>query len=127
MKYSINFESDYNWYLSVANFFNFDGTDEYYNKKGIKIIQHNDNGLTAKECFYLYDSQGIIKETKEPDLLRILLKTKGSVNLHIKMYAEDRAKGYLPRKEFEEICKECNATQWFIDAVNNQAYKYITK
>jgi hypothetical protein len=124
MKYSKKFERDYKWYLSVSDKFNFDGTNEYHNKKGIDLIQFKENGKTAKECFYLYDSEGKIKPTKEPKELKQLYKTKGSVNLHIKMYAEDRAKGYLPKVEFEDIVKELNAPDWFVKAVENQKRKY---
>ena len=124
MKFSKKFESDYNWYLSVAHIFNFDGCDNYYNKKGVRLIQYSEEGLTAKECFYLYDSQGVIKQTREAGLLEIILKTKGSVNLHIKMYAEDRAKGYLPKIEFEDMVKELDPPDWFIDAVESQKKKY---
>tara|TARA_R110001632_G_C11054583_1_gene385067 strand:+ start:142 stop:531 length:390 start_codon:yes stop_codon:yes gene_type:complete len=124
MKYSKNFERDYNWYLSVSDIFSFDGTKDYYNKKGIELIQFDENGKTAKECFYLYDTNGVVKPTCEPDKLKTLLKTKGSVNLHIKMYAEDRAKGYLPKIEFDKICAEYDFPSWFIDAVENQKKKY---
>ena len=124
MKYSKKFEQDYNWYLSVSELFNFDGCDCYINKKGKDVIQYDSDGLTAKECFYLYDSRGETRKTKEPKELHLLLKTKGSVNLHIKMYAEDRAKGRLPKIEFESMVKEFNAPDWFYDAVENQKYKY---
>ena len=67
----------------------------------------------------------IIKPTYEPNKLKTLLKTKGSVNLHIKMYAEDRAKGYLPKIEFDKICTEYDLPSWFIDAVENQKKKYF--
>lgn len=124
MKYSKKFEKDYKWYLSVSDVFSFDGTKDYYSKKGIDLIQFDENGKTAKECFYLYDTNGIIKPTCEPDKLKTLLKTKGSVNLHVKMYAEDRAKGYLPKIEFDKICTEYDLPSWFINAVENQKKKY---
>ena len=124
MKYSKKFERDYKWYVSVADIFSFDGTRDYYNKKGIKLIQFNENGKTAKECFYLYDTSGIVKTTCEPDKLKTLLRAKGSVNLHIKMYAEDRAKGYLPKIEFDKICNEYDLPIWFVNAVENQKKKY---
>lgn len=124
MKYSKKFEDDYTWYISVSNKLNFDGCNHYFNKKGIDLIQLDINGVSAKQSFYMYDSQGIILPTSEPEELKKLLKTKGSVNLHIKMYAEDRAKGYLPKVEFEKIYKELNAPAWFIDAVEKQKYKY---
>ena len=124
MKYSKKFEKDYQWYLSVSHAFNFDGKEHYTTKKGVNLIRYDENGKTAKECFYLYDSQGIIETTKEPDKLKTLYKTKGSVNLHIKMYAEDRAQGLLPKIEFEKICKEFNVPDWFRNAVENQKGKY---
>ena len=124
MKYSSKFERDYAWLLSVSYKFCFDGCGHYYNKKGVDLIQFDENGFTAKKCFYLYDSSGVIKQTREPEELHRLLKTKGSTNLHIKMYAQDRAKGYLPKIEFEEICKELNAPNWFIEAVEQQKKKY---
>ena len=61
MKYSKKFERDYNWYLSVSHIFFFDGTNEYFNKKGVDLIQFDENGKTAKECFYLYDTNGYNK------------------------------------------------------------------
>lgn len=60
----------------------------------------------------------------EREELERLLKTKGSVNLHIKMYAEDRAKGYLPKVEFDKICSEYDLPSWFIGAVERQKFKY---
>lgn len=124
MKFSENFERDYKWYLEVSKIFNFDGKVSYYNKKGDNLIIPSNSGLKAKECFYLYDTRGIIKPTREPEKLKTLLKTKGSVNLHIKMYAEDRAKGILPKILFNEMCEEFNAPDWFKEAVEKQKSKY---
>lgn len=128
MKYSKKFERDYKWYLSVSDFFTFDGASEYFNKKGVDMIQYDKDGLSAKECFYLFDSMGKIKPTREPEKLHKLYKTKGSVNLHIQMYAEDRASGVLPKALFkEEICDEINPPKWFIKAVEKQKYNYYEK
>ncbi|MDG1950205.1 MAG: hypothetical protein P8J32_05340 [bacterium] len=124
MKYSSRFERDYEWYMSVSDIFCFDGCKHYFNKKGQDLVQFDKNGFTAKKCFYLYDSSGVIKHTREPEELLRILKTKGSTNLHIKMYAEDRARGYLPKIEFEIICDEINAPDWFIEAVEQQKKKY---
>ena len=101
MKFSKRFEKDYEWFKSMVDVFSFDGNEHYTNKKGVDIIQHDTKGNTAKECFYLYDSQGKIKPTSEPNKLKQLLKVKGSINLQIQMYAEDRARGYLPRIQFD--------------------------
>lgn len=125
MKYSPKFESDYTWFQSISALFCFDGVNEYYNKIGKPIIVPSSQGVTAKEAFYLYDSQGIIKPTSEPDKLRTLLKTKGSVNLHIKMYAEDLAQGYLLMADFRELINEIKAPMWFESAVINQMQKIV--
>lgn len=124
MKYKSNFERDFNWYLSVRNTFNFDGSENYFNKKGINIIQKDKSGVSGKEAFYQWDSNGVIKPTKHPNILRTLLKVKGSCNLHIKMYAEDRAGCILSKFEFLDICNELNAPQWFINSVETQKMKY---
>ena len=123
-KYSDSFKRDFSWYLSVRHIFNFDGNHSYFNKKGENIIQFDKNGVDGKKAFFDYDSSGRITKTKHPNLLHVLLKTKGSVNLHIKMYAEDRAKGVLPKILFEEICKEYNTPTWFAEAVEKQKFKY---
>jgi hypothetical protein len=60
----------------------------------------------------------------EPVLFKKLLNTKASINLHIKMYAEDRARGYLPKIEFDDMCREIYFPNWFINAVESQKYKY---
>ena len=127
MNFPKKFESDYNWFLSVSDKFAFDGTNEYFNKKGNPVIVENPSGISAKEAFYLWDSQGVIKPTNDPQNLLKLLKTKGSVNLHIKMYAEDRASGILGREEFEQMAHSINAPQWFINAVERQKWKYYNQ
>ncbi len=120
MKYSKTFERDYSWFLSVMDFFGFDGRSDYINKHGKEIVVSDTNGVSAKEAFYLFDSQGIIKPTKEPNELRWLLKVKGSINLHIEMYANDLDRGYLLMEDFKSIAAEIKAPQWFLDAVFNQ-------
>ena len=126
MKYSNKFEKDYEWYLSVKDKFNFDGVAVHLNKYGKPIIISDPDGKDAKYCFYVYDAMGKIVPTSEPIKLQDLLRVKGSINLHIKMYAEDRAKGILPKVLFDEIVKEINAPQWFVDAVETQKFKYYS-
>lgn len=122
-KYNSNFERDFKWYLSMRHVFNFDGTNIYYNKKGENIIQFDRKGVDGKEAFFQYDSNGIIKPTKHPNLLHTLLKTKGSCNLHIKMYSEDRAACLLTKMEFNKLCEQFKSPQWFNEAVENQKLK----
>jgi hypothetical protein len=42
----------------------------------------------------------------------------------IKEWAQDRAKGYLPKIEFEKITKEYNLLPWMVEAVEKQKYKF---
>lgn len=123
-KYKKEFERDFNWYLSMRHKFNFDGKCSYHNKKGQDIIVYDKNGVTGKEAFYQWDSNGKIIPTKHPNILHTLLKTKGSVNLHIKMYSEDRAKGLLPLIELRAFCIKYKCPKWFKDAIEEQKYKY---
>jgi hypothetical protein len=124
-KYSENYERDYKWYLSMRHVFNFDGSNAYYNKKGENIIQPNKNGVDGKEAFFQWDSNGQIKPTKHPNILHTLLKVKGSCNLHIKMYAEDRAACNFSGLEFRALCIKFKAPYWFREAVENQKFKYL--
>ncbi len=124
MKFSDNFDRDFRWYLSVRHMFNFDGCAKYFDKKGNDIIVYNKNGASAKECFYKWDTNGKILPTKHPNILHTLLKTKGSVNLHIKMFAEDRANGCYPLIEFKDFCKKYKVPLWFIDSVEKQKFKH---
>lgn len=119
MKYSKNFERDYNWYLNNKEIFNFDGTIDTEGK-----IIYDDNGKTAKECFKAFDEMGKTIPTKEPELLFQIHKCKGAINFNIKMWSEDRGKGNLGSIEFKEIAKEFNLLDWMVTAVEHQKYKY---
>ena len=123
-KYNKNFQRDVKWYLSMRNILNFDGCSEYINKKGKSIIIYDKNGVNGIEAFFQYDSNGIIKPTKHVNLLHTLLKVKGSVNLHIKMYSEDRAKNILSLNELKELSETFKAPEWFYLSVEKQKLKY---
>lgn len=122
-KYNHNFERDFKWYLSMRHKFNFDGAVGYWNKKGEPIVQYDRNGVDGKEAFFQWDSNGKIKPTKHPNLLHTLLKTKGSTNLHIKMYAEDRVACNMGFIEFRALCIHFKAPMWFREAVERQKVK----
>lgn len=110
MKYSANFLRDFNWYLKVRHVFTFDGQPE-------RDIIYDRGGIDGRRAFYFFDSVGRLKPTRHPNLLKALLKTKGSVNLHIKMYKEDRLKGLLSPVEFRGMCIKWKAPKWFYNAV----------
>lgn len=117
-KYSQNFLRDLRWFLKMRNTFNFDGQIE-------EDIPYKSNGMDFMAAFLKYDAQGKLVPTRHPTTLKRLIKVKGGVNLHIKMYAQDRARGYLPGVLFEELCKEIEAPDWFIKAVENQKKRYL--
>lgn len=123
MKYSKEFERDFKWYLSMRHKFNFDGSNNYTDKKGRELIIYDKKGVSGKEAFYIRDSRGKIVPTKHPNLLKCLYKTKGSVNLHIKMYAEDIASYNWNKLEMRALCIKFKAPNWFREAIVNQSNK----
>lgn len=123
MKYSQRFETDYNWYLKYYNIFNFDAEICRRNKNGDKVVVSDSNGKSAKECFYLWDSKGLITPCREAEELEKILRCKGAINFNIKMWAEDRGKGFLGKLEFDEIIKEYKLLDWMINAVEMQKFK----
>lgn len=87
-------------------------------------VQYDPEGVNAIDAFIGIDSYGVVKPTRHPTLLFNLLNVKASINLHIKMYAEDRANGRLPKIMFEEIAKEYEFLRWMVEAVENQKAQY---
>lgn len=120
MKYTANFTRDFNWYLSVRKLFNFSG-DVLRDKKGGELkITHTVTGVTGKHAFKVYDSEGLLLPTKHPNILFSALKAKASANFHIKMYANDRSKGFLSGIELKDLLQEIKAPEWFCRAIENQ-------
>lgn len=117
-QYSESFERDYAFYLKNIEEFTFCGT---------LLPKHqaipNDNGLSAKEVFYLIDSQGKNKECCEPELLDKLLLCKAGVNFQIKQWAEGRHDATLPKSELTEYLEKINAPEWVGVAVEKQRLK----
>lgn len=83
-----------------------------------------EKNITLNTVFYLYDSQGKLEPSTEPELLQQVLLCKESINFQIKQWSKDRAKGYLPKIEFEKIVKEYELLPWMINAVERQKFKY---
>lgn len=123
-KYSTEFIRDFNWFIKMRHKFNFDGKSDYFDKIGNSVVVYDNGGCSAMESFHAWDSNGVIKPTKQPTLLRAILKTKGSVNLHIKMYAEDRACCNMSLIELRGLCIKFKAPHWFREAVERQKTKY---
>lgn len=101
----------FKWLISVRNIFDFDGRLPKHD------IVYDPNGINGYDCFYQLDTHGKLYPTKHPEMVRRLVRTKGSVNLHIKLYKEGRQDGTLPAIDFAKIVKEYNLPKWFIKAV----------
>lgn len=123
MIYSDNFNRDWDWYSYNHKEFNFSGSQFDYPRKH-KMVVYDKNGVDAKEAFYNWETYGEITPTKHPRILKAILKAKASINLNIKMWAEDRGNGLLPGIEFKQMAREIPLLDWMIEAVENQKLKY---
>ena len=125
-KYSKKF--DLIWFYLLVNYkiFNFSGSHFDYPSKYQNVLYSND-GVSAKESFFAWESNGEIVPTKQVLLLKAILKAKSSINLNIKMWAEDRASGLLPKIIFKKMIREDNIPNWVVSAVEKQKFKYYEK
>lgn len=128
-KYSNKFERDYNFYINNLDKFNFCGKrdEDFLDKHGHKLVVYDVNGVTAKRAFLNYESQGIISETFEPELLLKLHKCKASIHFHIILWGSGRGDGTFPRIEWEEYAKEAGLLKWILKAVDQQMWIYRDK
>jgi hypothetical protein len=118
-KYKTNFERDWAFYVDNSSVFTFSGKP---------LITHpfKATGVSAKEAFYIKDSTGKVIATKELTLLQKVFNVKASINLQIKMWAEDLAMGILHIQDLWYIKKEYNPPDWVFDAIVQQSKKYAT-
>jgi hypothetical protein len=95
--------------------FSFDGGN-------LEEILFDKDGLTAKEVFFLYETRGEIEPTKEVDLFQKLVRTKGSINLHLKMWVDGVCEGDFTKEElFSGFIGEI--PEWAHISFNNQVLK----
>ena len=134
MKFSKNFERDYNWYLKYKDVFAFSGSPQKGIKRGDKY--------TAKEAFYLFDSQGKTVATVEPELLQQIFKCKEGINFQIKQWVEGLSDYNFPfvnvdiflnTKDLvwksdgtftkESIIEQYELLPWMVEAIKRQREK----
>jgi len=107
------------YFLRNRNVFTFSG-----NEIECEIVFKRD-GVNSFKAFRLYDEKGFRSiETKHPETLKRLIKTKASLTFQIKQWAESRADGTLPRFLFNEMIEEMELPEWVINAVETQKFKY---
>lgn len=98
--------------------------DWNFKLNGQNKIIYDKNGIDGIRAFYELDTNGKVFPTKHPNILNSLLITKGCINLHIQMHAEDWATGLFPGLEFRALCIKLKAPHWFMEAVEHQKFKY---
>lgn len=80
MKYTKKFNDYYEFYLLNSSYFNFCGREI--------CVEYSCNGVSAKEAFYQFDTNGKHVATSEIDEYTNVMRCKASINFHIKMWAE---------------------------------------
>ena len=113
-KFSIRFEEDYLFYLANKDKFKFCGTD-------VQEFPFDENGIDAKEAFYIFDSTGNRKPTNQPDLVKQLIICKKAVNWQIKQWVLGWHDMLEPLSTYikEFICPP----DWVTKSINNQLLK----
>jgi hypothetical protein len=132
MKFSNEFERDYNFYLENKDVFTFSGSDakktygiQLPGEKGTFAIPYSEQGKSAKICFHKLDGAGKKVPCSEPQLLIEILTCKGSLNLNIKTWAQSRSEYTLSKGELSEMMISLKAPEWVFKAVENQKDKII--
>lgn len=115
-KYSNQFNRDYDFYHSVKDVFTFSG-------RAI-VVPNDPEGVDGKECFYIKETTGKIVPSCEPILAQAVLQCKGSINLHIAMYAKSLTLGLTTLYELrQDVLNKYNCPEWVETAIQKQAYK----
>lgn len=79
-------------------------------------------GYSALECWWAKDTHGKTLPCREPDLLEKVTRSKQSVNLQVKMWAEDIADGLI--LQYAELVEYTRGwPEWVVRAVMHQAGK----
>lgn len=107
---------------------------EFYRKTPLDMIGHevgveavaDSSGYTALECWWARDTHGETLPCREPELLAKVIRSKQSVNLQVKLWAEDVADGMLLRQA--ELVEYVHGwPSWVLRAVLEQAAKIATQ
>jgi hypothetical protein len=125
LKYSKRFEEDFELYWRLRHKFTFAPFDVLKNRPWLEPK----TTLDVKQAFFQFDTHGKLFAIADQQGLVQTIAAKASLNFHIKMYAEDRAKGELGRVDLLDIQREYELPDWFIDSVEKQKvkhYRYVT-
>jgi hypothetical protein len=115
MRYSANFEKDFNFYMANKEKFIFCGEQ-------VAPFPFAANGPSAKEAFYKFDSTGKILACAEPELATALLRCKKAINFQLKQWVEGYDDCLIAIHEYlTEFLGE--APPWIERAFRNQRAK----
>ena len=102
IKYSDEFNRDWLFYDS-------EHTPKYWylllSKDGNLLVVPNQQGKTAKECFWLFDSLGYIVPCREPNRLVRAYTAKFASGITIDNWLDSCGEGTLSRKEVKQYCQ----------------------
>ena len=84
-------------------------------------VEFDPDGPTAKRAFLLYDSQGRLGTTSQPELLQRVLASKASLNLHVRMWAEGVTEGTLMPVDVFDLRERLELTPKVMRAVRGAA------
>ena len=91
---------------------------------GEELPECDPRGKSALECWYSADTHGVKLPCSQPEILEKVIRTKKSVNLQIKLWAEDIANGNLLTQS-ELWTWIPDYPEWVFKAVVEQAGKIL--
>lgn len=119
IKYSANFERDWQFYVANFDKFSFWGGDAIFEPID------DPNGISAKEFFYKLDSTGMKKMAtmpcRESEVVSTILRFKKALNFHIKMWVEGYEDCGMGIHEYLEMFD--NPPEWVETSFRNQLTK----
>ena len=107
-------KTEFNFYLNSP-------LDMIGNEIGV-ALKPSEEGVSALQAWIAFDTHGKIVPCREPEVLAKVLRSKKSVNLQIKLWAEDLAQGILLAQN-ELIDYVAGWPNWVLAATMQQAAK----
>lgn len=112
--------------IAEFEFYKNSNLDMIGNLVGVSDPRANPNGKTALECWFLRDTHGKTEPCREIEMLQKVERSKQSLNLQVKLWAEDIANPVgllLTREELAGYCKKL--PPWVFRATMQQAGKLL--
>jgi len=114
MNASLRVKQDFQFYLETP-------LDMVGKVVGAPPLVPDPRGKSALECWVFYDTHGKTMPCAEPEVLDKVRRSKASINLMVKLWAEDLAGALLSRAEVQRYTE--GWPTWVARAVEEQAAK----